>query len=150
MVRQIERQFTVMICKAAGVESSPLHLSSSEVIKYAGGNGMEWHFDNYAPNPDLGPALEPYGVINGALTLKGRADYYFKDPQSGETGRIEVGPGTLVLTRSGDLGNLRQIEHAVGPPWADQNGDTERIVLLITMTGSHLPEMGVMTIQNES
>ncbi|EDK72694.1 hypothetical protein TM7_0152 [candidate division TM7 genomosp. GTL1] len=94
---------------------------------------MDWHTDNYEADPSLGD-LEAVSVLNAVVTLKGSAEYSWKDPETGEIRSVVTKPGTVVLSRSGDIHDLPQVEHAVGPPIADVDGDCQRVALLLAFT----------------
>ncbi len=136
-IRRAEMLFAALLSTAAGITEDMLPEMSTEAIKYLGDEGMNWHFDNYNivdTNPD--PKLKDIGVLNGVLTLKGTAIYFYKDPDTQEVHRFKVGPGTLVITRSGDIDDLSQVEHAVSAPQGD---DKERVALLMTLN-KYLPQ----------
>ena len=136
-IYKAEVLFAALLSRVSGIDADTLPVMSTEVIKYLGDEGMKWHFDNSSivdTNPD--PSLKDIGVLNGVLTLKGSAIYFYKDSDTQKVHRLEVGPGTLVITRAGDIDDLPQIEHAVSAPLGE---DKERVALLMTLS-KHLAE----------
>lgn len=121
---QVRSAFRLAASGAIGSGDPEQFDVSFEVLKYLGG-GMDWHTDNYGSYSD--EASEPHDVLNGVLTLKGIADYSYKNPNTSiEQVPVRVTPGTLVLTRSGELEDLPQVEHKVSAPVG-----SERLVLLL-------------------
>ncbi len=132
LLKSLEQLFAAIIARAADLDEDKVIAGISEVLKYVH-KGQEWHTDNYEVSDAQPGYLANLAVINGILTLKGRAKYYYKDPVTGNVEEIETSPGTLVLTRSGDVDGLPQIEHAVDPPKKSDAGEAEnRIVILFS------------------
>lgn len=137
-LRQIERLYCAIIARAADVDEAMLENSISELLKYVS-TDMPFHMDQYEVNEDDPGYLRDMRVLNGILTLKGRANYQYKDPATGKIETILTKPGTLVITRSGDIDALPQVEHGVGSPLPTEDGEPEnRIVLLLAF--NRIPE----------
>lgn len=126
VVAEIEKKFAKLACDFADASPGTLR-ATSELIIYNSHLGMGWHTDNYEPDPDLGTGqMQDLGVLNGVVTLHGEAEYFWKDPADGAVSSVHTKPGMLVLTRSGDLNGLPQIEHKVDSPTT-----SKRVVLLL-------------------
>jgi len=135
LLRSIELLFAALIARAADLDEDEVIAGVSEVLKYIR-QGQDWHTDNYEEDVSQPNYLKSMSVINGILTLKGRAIYRYKDPATSKVETIEASPGTLVLTRSGDIDGLPQIEHSVDAPLSDETGKPEnRLVLLFSAPG---------------
>lgn len=105
---------------------------SGEVLKYIT-SGMPAHTDNYGDKFSLADKEKAeISILNGVVTLMGEADYSYLDPETNKWETIRVKPGTLLISRSGDIQGLPQIKHAVSPPQTNDSGElSERIVLLL-------------------
>ena len=97
---------------------------------------MDWHFDNYG---SLNPGNHETNAsrlrkINGVLTLSGEATYTHKDPDIGKIIAVPAPAGSMVMTGSGDVDSLEQVEHKLTPPVASEEGlITPRLVLLLIL-----------------
>lgn len=139
ILRRAIDMYVHLVCVAADIDPLTIPRPEAEAIRYKGNSGMPWHTDNYEPNDSFPAESQHIGVLNGVLTLSGMTNYYYKDPETGEVFAFKVKPGTLVVSRSGDLDGLEQVEHMVDAPEEGANGERERIALLISLHGIVLP-----------
>jgi len=74
LLRSIELLFAALIARAADLDEDEVIAGVSEVLKYIQ-QGQDWHTDNYEEDVSQPNYLKSMSVINGILTLKGRAIY---------------------------------------------------------------------------